>query len=130
MARSSRGRYSADDRSRDMRRAEFTSQCLSELSDCLVEWQCRREAGWIEIGAMEPPLLQSAAAAVGPALSAALLPLDLWLGGASKEMDGDPKPTAEAIGAFIVAWGNLGAEIVRSMLAADAAIARLGVPAW
>jgi hypothetical protein len=104
MARSSRGRYSADDRSRDMRRAEFTSQCLSELSDCLVEWQCRREAGWIEIGAMEPPLLQSAAAAVGPALSAALLPLDLWLGGASKEMDGDLKDATRRRFDVVMAW--------------------------
>ena len=105
-------------RSADMRRIECTTRVLSELSAVLVEFQLCREAWWIELGALEPPTVNDAVAALVRSLSEATARFDAALG---EEVE--PDPAAEPIGA---AFDRLYAELGRLIAEADAALDRLG----
>jgi len=106
------------DKSRDLRRIEWTARALQRLGDIFGEWKDCRGAGWIELdAASDTAILRSLAATVS---------LKLLTVAARLQAEGDAEPLAvPLLDELIEAYALLGGEIVRHAIAAGAALDRL-----
>jgi hypothetical protein len=86
-----------------------TARGIAALGNALMDWGLQRDHGWVELGALEPPALDKAAAAEWQSLLRVSDILCFRLNNPQRPGDA----LAEAIGDFRSAHAALGDEIAR-----------------
>jgi hypothetical protein len=116
--------YTDPEKSRDLRRIEWTTRVLRGLGDIISEWEDCRGASWIELDvAAGTAILRSSATA----FAHTLLTVAARLQAESGSGVDDAAPLSALLDELVEAYDRLGGEIVRHAIAAGLAADRLRV---